>query len=121
MADNWWQSLSFNSCSLQVMKILEIICGSSRQRYSVKKGVVKNFAKFTGKNLLTKRFWHRRFPVNFVKFLRTPFLTEHLRWLLLYLPGGSPNQEFSIYKLTLIIRLSLIRFLNESSALVSVA
>ena len=22
------------------------------------------------------------FPVNFAKFLRTPFLTEHLRWLL---------------------------------------
>ena len=28
---------------------------------------------------------HRCFPVNFEKFLRTPFLTEHLRWLLLYL------------------------------------
>ena len=27
--------------------------------------------------------WHRCFPVNFVKFLRTFFLTEHLRWLLL--------------------------------------
>ena len=26
------------------------------------------------------------FLVNFAKFLRTPFLTEHLRWLLLYLP-----------------------------------
>ena len=25
----------------------------------------------------------RRFPVNFAKFLRTPFLTEHLWWLLL--------------------------------------
>ena len=24
------------------------------------------------------RLWHRCFPVNFVKFLRTPFLTEHL-------------------------------------------
>ena len=23
------------------------------------------------------------FPVNFLQFLRTPFLTEHLRWLLL--------------------------------------
>ena len=23
------------------------------------------------------------FPVNFAKFLRTPFFTEHLRWLLL--------------------------------------
>ena len=33
--------------------------------------------------LLTKRLWHRRFPVNFAKFLRTPFLTEHIWWLLL--------------------------------------
>ena len=28
--------------------------------------------------LLKKRLWHRRFPVNFVKFLRTPFLRAHL-------------------------------------------
>ena len=27
--------------------------------------------------LLKKRFWHRCFPVDFAKFLRTPFLTEH--------------------------------------------
>ena len=27
---------------------------------------------------------HRCFPANFVKFLRTPFLTEHLWWLLLF-------------------------------------
>ena len=33
--------------------------------------------------LLKKRPWHRCFPVNFVKFLRTPFFTEHLWWLLL--------------------------------------
>ena len=33
--------------------------------------------------LLKKRFWYRRFPVSFAKFLRTPFLTEHLRWPLL--------------------------------------
>ena len=33
--------------------------------------------------LIKKRL--RCFPVNFVKFLRTPFLTEHLRWLLLYI------------------------------------
>ena len=33
--------------------------------------------------MLKKRLWHRRFPVNFTKFLGTPFLTEHLRWLLL--------------------------------------
>ena len=28
--------------------------------------------------LLKKRLWNRCFPVNFVKFLRTPFRTEHL-------------------------------------------
>ena len=31
-----------------------------------------------------KRLWHRCFAVNFTKFLGTPFLTEHIRWLLLY-------------------------------------
>ena len=57
---------------------------------SVKNGVLKNFAKYTGKhlcqsllfnkvagfrptNLLKKRLWHRCFPVNFTQFLRTPF------------------------------------------------
>ena len=63
---------------------------SSHRRYSVKKGVLRNLAKFTGKHLspaalLKKRLWHRCFPVNFVKFLRTPFFTEHLWWLLLYI------------------------------------
>ena len=33
--------------------------------------------------LLKKRLCYRCFPVNFVKFLRTPFLKEHLQWLLL--------------------------------------
>ena len=33
--------------------------------------------------LLKKRYWHRCFSVNFAKCLRTPFLTEHLQWLLL--------------------------------------
>ena len=28
--------------------------------------------------LLKKRLWHRCFPVIFVKFLKTPFYTEHL-------------------------------------------
>ena len=30
-----------------------------------------------------KKETHRCLPVNFVKFLRKPFLTEHLWWLLL--------------------------------------
>ena len=28
-----------------------------------------------------ERLWHRCFPVNFAKFLRTSFFTEQLRWL----------------------------------------
>ena len=33
--------------------------------------------------LLNKILWHKRFLVNFVKFLRTLFYIEHLWWLLL--------------------------------------
>ena len=64
---------------------------NNHQRCSVRKGVLKNFEKFTGKHLcqsllfnkiealrsatlLKKRLWHSCFPVNFPKFLRTPFL-----------------------------------------------
>ena len=39
--------------------------------------------KLHAQALLKKSLWHRCFPVNFAKFLRTPFFTEHLRWLLL--------------------------------------
>ena len=44
-----------------------------------KRDVLRNFAKFK----LKKRLWHRCFPVNFAKFLRTPFSIEHLWWLFL--------------------------------------
>ena len=64
---------------------------SSHQKCSMKKGVLRNFAKFTEKHLchslffnkvaglrpatlLKKRLWYRCFPVNFAKFLRTPIL-----------------------------------------------
>ena len=84
--------------------------GSSHRRCSIKKGVLRNFAKFTGKHLCQslfliflwkKRLWHRCFPVNFAKFLRKAFFTEHFRWLLLILPWclwkkigkGSEHQE----------------------------
>ena len=49
-----------------------------------KKGVLRNFAKFTESTLLKKRLWRRCFPVNFAKFLRETFLTEYLQWLLLW-------------------------------------
>ena len=34
--------------------------------------------------LLKKGTRHSCFPVNFAKFLKTPFFIDHLRWLLLY-------------------------------------
>ena len=48
---------------------------SSHRRCSVRKDVLRNFAKFTGRSvtLLKKRLWHWCFPLNFAKFLRTPF------------------------------------------------
>ena len=41
------------------------------------------WSKERPKALLKKRLWHRCFPVNFVKLLRTPFYIEHLWCLLL--------------------------------------
>ena len=81
--------------------------------YFVRKGVLRNFAKFTGKHLcqsliftkglrpatlLKKRLWHKCFPVNFAKFLRTPFLKEHLRWLLLFIEDAIPLRNFEFRK-----------------------
>ena len=55
--------------------------------------VLKNFANFTGKHqcwsLACNFIKNRCFPVKFAKFLRTPFFTEHLRWLLLNKPKRS--------------------------------
>ena len=70
---------------------------SSHQRCSMKKGVLRNFAKFTGKYLcrslffnkaagleafIKKRFWHRCFLVNFAKFRRILFSQDTSRKLL---------------------------------------
>ena len=68
---------------------------SSHLRCSLRKGILRNFAKFTRKHLnqspfsnrtaglrpatlLKKILWYRYFPVNFGKILRTPFFTEQL-------------------------------------------
>ena len=66
-------------------------CRSSLPEVFYKKVVLKNFAKFTGKHLCQSLFLIKLqalglcFPVNFAKFLRTPFFIEHLWWLLLKL------------------------------------
>ena len=82
------------------LKIADRSHRSSRPDVFCKKGVLRNFAKFTGKHLcqslffnkvaglrpptlFKKRLWHRCFPMNYAKFLKTPFIIEHLWWLLL--------------------------------------
>ena len=50
--------------------------------------------------LLKKKLWHRCFPLNFAKFLRTPLSIEHLRWLLLTKQMISKPDDFcSIFKI----------------------
>ena len=80
-------------------------------RCSVKKGVLENFVKFTGKHLchglvfnkvagqrpatlLKKRHWHRCFPVNLAKFSRASFFKEHLLWLLPSVVRGFSEQTY---------------------------
>ena len=69
---------------------MQMTIRSSHQSCSVRKVFLRNFAQFRGKHLRQvlfynkiagrepatlrkKRLWHRCFPVNFAKFLRTPF------------------------------------------------
>ena len=54
------------------------------QKCSVQK-VFLEISQNSHATLLEKKLWRRCFPVNFMKFLRTPFLTEHLQWLLMIL------------------------------------
>ena len=76
------------------MSKLSIIFRSSRPEVFCKKGILRNFAKITEKHLsqsfffnkvagirpatlLKKRLWHKCFPVNFAKFLKTHFLQNN--------------------------------------------
>ena len=96
----------------------------SRPEVFFKKDVLRSFTKFTGKNsrqsllfikvvgrpstLLKRRFWHRSFPLNFVKFLKLLFFIEHLWWLLLdsnllYLTKNALNRTSNaIFKMKVI-------------------
>ena len=75
-----------NSCSNTSLYLFR----SSHRRCSVRKGVLRIFTKFTGNDLcrglffnrvaghrpaalLKRRLWYRCFPMNFAKFVRTPF------------------------------------------------
>ena len=89
----WWR--------IQTKRLIyEETSRSSQESCSIKKAVLKNLTKFTGKHLcqnlfsnkvaglssatlLKKRLWQRCFPLNFAKFLRKSFLQNTSRGLLL--------------------------------------
>ena len=102
-----------------------------------KKGVLRNFSKFTGKHLcrslffnkvaglrpatlLKKKLLHRCFPANFGKFLRTSFLIEHPRWLLLSVGKTKTVKLKPLYKLIYWIQMyflySQIKVVKENSS-----
>ena len=87
---------------------------SSHKGSSVKKGVVRNFTKFAGKHLWQSLFYNKvagprqlyekidsstgiYFPVNFVKFLRTPFSQNTSGWLHLETHDYFWNDYFKHY------------------------
>ena len=65
--------------SLIALDSLLTITGSSHQRCSIEKSVLMPESC----NFIKKEIWHGCFPVNFVKFLRTPFLQNTFGRLLL--------------------------------------
>ena len=85
---------TFSITNLHCVNLLEkgSIAKSSRSQMFYQIGIFKNFAKFISKaaglacNFFKKEIWHC-VPGNIAKFLRTPFFTEYLRWLLL--PRGA--------------------------------
>ena len=78
---------------------LKVSPGGDLQNYQENTSVGISFlVKLRPATLLKKRFRQRCFPVNFAKFLRTAFLIEHQRWLLLFVGN---NESFLLYDVKL--------------------
>ena len=77
LKDLWQAKYRNNWC-----KIIANTIRSSRPEVFCKKGVLRNFAKFTGKHLCLSLFFNKVlawcFPVNFARFLRTPLVAASL-------------------------------------------
>ena len=66
-----------------VKKVFLEISEHSQENTCARVSFFNKVAGLKPATLLKKRLWHRCFPMNAVKFLRTPFHIEHLWWLLL--------------------------------------
>ena len=69
----WWPEAVSWVCSIK--KVFLEISQNSQENICARVSFLRKF--------LIKKVWHRCFPANFAKFLRTPFSTEHLLRLLL--------------------------------------
>ena len=78
--------LFFRTSLLEVFfkKVFLEISQNSQENTCARVSFFDKVAGLRPATLFKKRLWHMCFPLNFMKFLRTPFLTEHLRWLLLF-------------------------------------
>ena len=105
----WLQSLYFQLCT----------CSSSRPEVFCKKSVLRNFAKSQentcARDSFSEILWHRCFPVNFAEFLRTPFFTEHFRWLFLRFRHQLDLTHRSIWFFSNAMQLSCSSALNHNT------
>ena len=85
-------------------KIFLKISQNSQENTCTRASFFKKVAGLRPATLLQKRLWYRCFPMNFEKFLRTPFFIEHLWRLLLFL-----YQQLSKYKKLMNQKLQLNR------------
>ena len=67
----------------KIVKFHKEIAINRNQRFSIKKGLLKSLVKFTRKHLCQSVFFNKVAGLNFAKFLRTPFLQNTSRQLLL--------------------------------------
>ena len=83
-------------CSIE--KVYFKILQNSQEKICARVSFLNKVVGVRPATLLKKRFWHRYFLVNFAKFLRTRFVTKHLRWLLLKLQRMKfPDHAFTLY------------------------
>ena len=80
-----------------VKKVFLEILQNSQEKTCASVSFFNEVAGLRPPTLLKKRHWHKCLSVNFAKFPRTPFSTEHLRWLLLNTFKGF-SQKCSIQK-----------------------
>ena len=57
-------------------------CSYEKVFFEISQNSQENISGVRAATLLKKSFWHRCFPVNFTKLLRTPFVQNSSGWLL---------------------------------------